>query len=77
MGIVIEIHDVPEDVHRILKARAAMSGASLSEYVRGALERAVARPTPEELASRIEARGAVDLAEPTEVTVRDLRDRGE
>jgi predicted HicB family RNase H-like nuclease len=42
MGIVIEIHDVPEEVHRVLKARAAMSGASLSEYVRGVLEHAAA-----------------------------------
>jgi hypothetical protein len=54
-----------------------MSGVSLSEYLRGVLGRAVARPTPQELAARIEARGSVELSEPTEVTVRDLRDRGE
>lgn len=54
-----------------------MSGVSLSEYLRGVLGRTAARPTPEELAARIEARGLVSLAEPTEVTVRDLRDRGE
>ena len=77
MGTLIQIRDVPDDVHRTLKARAAMSGMSLSEYLRGVLGRAVSRPTPEELAARIEARGAVELAEPTEVTVRDLRDRGE
>lgn len=77
MGTLIQIRDVPDDVHRTLKARAAMSGVSLSEYLRGVLGRAVARPTPEELAARIEARGAVELAEPTEVTVRDLRDRSE
>ncbi len=77
MGTIIQIRDVPDDVHRMLKARAAMSGVSLSEYLRGVLTRAVARPTPAELAARIEARRAVRLAEPTEITVRDIRDRGE
>jgi plasmid stability protein len=77
MGSLIQIRDVPEDVHRALKARAAMSGVSLSEYLRGVLARAAARPTPRELAARIEARGAVKLAEPTELTVRDIRSRGE
>jgi plasmid stability protein len=77
MGTLIQIRDVPDDVHRTLKARAAMSGVSLSEYLRGVLGRTVSRPTPEELAARIEARGAVSLVEPTELAVRDLRDRGE
>jgi antitoxin FitA len=77
MGILIQIRDVPDDVHRRLKARAAMSGVSLSEYLRGVLGRAVSRPTPEELAARIEARGPVSLRKPTELVVRDIRDRGE
>jgi plasmid stability protein len=73
----MQIRDVPEDVHRTLKARAAASGTSLSEYVRDLLERAAARPTPHELASRIEARGVVRLKEPSERTVRRIRERGE
>jgi antitoxin FitA len=77
MGTMVQIRDVPDDVHRTLKARAAMSGVSLSEYLRGVLSRAVARPTPAELAARIEARAAVNLGESTEITVRDIRDRGE
>jgi plasmid stability protein len=77
MGTLVQIRDVPDDVHRTLKARAAMSGVSLSEYLRGVLGRAVARPTPEELTARIEARGTVSLGEPTELAVRNLRDRGE
>lgn len=77
MGILVQIRDVPEDVHRALKARAAASGTSLSEYVRELLARAAARPTPEELAARIDARGAVRLNEPSERSVRRLRDRGE
>jgi plasmid stability protein len=73
----MQIRDVPEDVHRVLKARAAASGTSLSEYVRTLRARAAERPTPEELAARIRARGLVQLAEPSEVSVRRLRDHGE
>ncbi len=77
MGTLLQIRDVPDDVHRTLKARAAMSGVSLSEYVRGVLGRSTARPTPQELTARIEARGVVSLDEPTELAVRDVRDSGE
>jgi hypothetical protein len=38
------------------------------------LQSAAARPTPEELVDRIAARGRVKLDEPSEVTVRRLRD---
>jgi len=74
MGVLVQIRDVPEDVHRRLKARAAASGQSLSEHLRGVLSRAAAWPTPDELAERIEARGRVRLSEPSQDTVRRLRD---
>ncbi len=77
MGILVQIRDVPEDVHHTLKARAAMTGVSLSEYVRGVLARSASRPTPGELSARIAARGVVNLDEPSETAVRSLRDRGE
>lgn len=77
MGVLVQIRDVPEDVHRVLKARAAASGVSLSEYIRVMLARAASRPTPDELKARIQARGTVELSEPSEVAVRRLRDFGE
>lgn len=77
MGVLLQVRDVPEDVHHTLKARAALSGVSLSEYVRGVLTRTATRPTPAELATRIQTRGAVELAEASEVAVRAIRDRGE
>jgi plasmid stability protein len=77
MGVHIQICNVPDDVHNTLKARATLAGASLSEYARGVLTRAASRPTPEELSARIAARGATERVEPSEVTVRALRDRGE
>lgn len=77
MPSLVQVRDVPEDVHRKLKARAAASGQSLSEYVRTLLRQAAERPTPEELASRVRARGVVTRSEPSERSVRRLRDRGE
>jgi len=40
----VQIRDVPDDVHRELRARAAAAGMSLSEFLRGELERVAARP---------------------------------
>jgi plasmid stability protein len=77
MGVLLQIRDVPEDVHRTLKSRAAASGQSLSEYVRGVLGRTAERPTPAELAARIQARGAAQPREPSEATVRALREHDE
>jgi plasmid stability protein len=77
MGVLVQIRDVPDEVHHTLKARAAVSGVSLSEYVRGVLARSASRPTPTELAARIEARGAAELGEPSEMATRSIRDRGE
>ncbi len=77
MATLVQIRDLPDDVHRVLKARAAASGTSLSEYLRQLLARAASRPTPQELASRIEARGRVTLGETGANTIRRLRTRGE
>jgi len=77
MGVLVQVRDVPEDVHRTLKARAAAAGVSLSEYMRSVLARSASRPTPAELTMRIKARGAVALDEPSEQAVRAIRDRGE
>jgi len=77
MGVLVQVRDVPEHVHRTLKARAAASGLSLSEYLRGVLGRTASRPTPAELSARIDARGTAELGEPSEVAVRAVRDSGE
>ncbi|MDQ3935331.1 MAG: hypothetical protein M3340_11965 [Actinomycetota bacterium] len=77
MGVLVQIRDVPEDVHRALKARAAASGKTLSQYLRELLVASTSRPTADEMAARIAARGAVDPGEPSEVAVRAIRDHGE
>jgi antitoxin FitA len=77
MGILVQIRDLPEPIHRTLKARAAASGTSLSEYLRSLLAREAERPTPAELAARVAARGPVSLPGSSEVAVRRLRESGE
>ena len=77
MGTLIQVRDVPDHVHRKLKARAAASGVSLSEYVRSLLAKDATRPTPAELLDRVRARGTAGLGEPSEQAVRRLRDQGE
>lgn len=75
MPALVQIRDVPDEVHRRLKARAAAQGQSLSEYLRTILGAAAQRPTPAELAERIRLRGAVTPDEPSEAAVRRLRER--
>ena len=54
----LQIRNVPEDVKRVLKSRAAAAGQSLSEYALSELRRSAERPTFAELTERIRSRGA-------------------
>lgn len=63
MGKLVQVRDVPEAVHRTLKARAAQSGISLSDYLRGELALIASRPTPEEVRQRLRERTPVALPE--------------
>jgi plasmid stability protein len=74
MGVLIQIRDVREDVHRTLKSRAARRGVSLSEYLRGELERVAASPTPDELLERLQSRRPVRPAESSADALRAVRD---
>ncbi|MBA2426350.1 MAG: hypothetical protein H0V60_04600 [Actinobacteria bacterium] len=54
----ITVRNVPSEVHRELRARAARSGSSLQGFVLGELVRMANHPSPEELVDRIRARKA-------------------
>ena len=58
---MIQIRHVPEDLHRTLKARSAMAGMSLSDYLLAELQRLAQRPSREELVARLRSREQVDL----------------
>lgn len=71
---MIQIRNVPDEIHRAAKARAAMEGVSLSEFALAALRDAVARPTLAELEARIRLLGPVENAPDVAELVRAERD---
>lgn len=56
---MIQIRNVPEALHRKLKARAALAGKSLSDYLLEELRRTAERPTRAEILERIADREPV------------------
>lgn len=70
MGL-IQIRDVPDDVHRTLKVRAASEGTSLSQYVLREVTRVARTPTPAELDQRIRARGRAGVSTADILAARD------
>lgn len=58
MAVAITVRDVPDEVRDELAARAARSGRSLQEYVRGMLVDAASRPTASDVIARARARTA-------------------
>ena len=56
---MIQIRNVPQALHRRLKARAAFEGISMSQFVLREIEKALARPSRQELLAAIR-----DLSEP-------------
>jgi len=56
---MIQIRNVPEEVHRALKERAARDGTTMSDLIVRELPRIARRPTPEQLFERIGGRTPV------------------
>ena len=56
MPKMIQVRNVPDDVHRTLKVRAAAVGLSLSDYIKRDLEEAAGRPSLDEIDARVSAR---------------------
>ncbi len=70
----LQIRNVPEDVHRELKKRAAAMGMSLSEYALSELVRSTQQPTMEELMARIKALPPVEIGDAAVTIIRAHRD---
>jgi len=71
---MLQIKDVPEDVHRVLKGRAALAGLSLTEYARNTLAQAARRPSREELVADLSRIDPVDTSETAEQALAHIRD---
>ncbi len=75
MSKMIQVRNVPDDVHRTLKSRAAAAGTSLSDYIKRDLELAAARPTLEEVDARVSARGSSAVRSETVIAaLREVRE---
>ncbi|HEX4996717.1 MAG TPA: hypothetical protein VFY29_00725 [Terriglobia bacterium] len=72
---MVQIRNVPDSIHRKLKARAAGAGQSLSDYLLAEIERMLARPTREEMLTRIHTRRPVRLKTSAAILIREERDR--
>jgi len=76
MPKMIQVRNVPDDVHRTLKIRAASEGISLSDYIKRDLEELAKQATIEEVFADARARGESGIT--AEEIVSDLRQmRGE
>lgn len=73
MSKMVQIRNVPDEVHRTLKVRAARAGMSLSDYLREELIRRASIPTAEELIDRVRSRERVDLPESPAEIIRRIR----
>jgi len=75
MSKMIQLRNVPDALHRKLKARAALEGLSLSDFLTREARKIAMRPTDEEIRARLAALPPVELTtSPTQI-VREERDR--
>jgi plasmid stability protein len=71
---MIQIRNVPDAVHRVLKARAALAGMSLSDYLLTEIRQMTDRPSLSELRERLHRRERVEPAVSAAQAVRAERD---
>jgi plasmid stability protein len=71
---MIQLRNVPDSLHRGLKARAAMAGMSLSDYLLAEITEIAERPTLAELRGRLHTRRPVTASLDTARLVREERE---
>lgn len=71
---MIQIRNVPERLHRDLKARAARAGMTLSDYLLDVIRKAAERPDPDVLRMRVRERAPVYPSESPADAVRAERE---
>jgi len=73
MSVMVQIRNMPPELHRELKSRAALAGMSLSEFLLRELRRAAERPTVDEMRKRLASRQRVQPPISTAAAVRAER----
>ena len=74
MTKMIQLRNVPDALHRSLKARAALAGMSLSDYLLAEIREIAERPTLTELRDRLHKRKPVSAEFDTALLVREERE---
>lgn len=74
MPKMIQVRNVPDDLHRELRVRAARSGVSLSDYVLALAEADAATPPLSQTLQRIAGRRPMGVTESSAALVREGRD---
>jgi hypothetical protein len=69
MSKMIQIRNVPDDLHRDLKKRAALAGMSMSDYIKRELDRKSRKSTIKEIRERSKGR-----SEGSTMTTQDVVD---
>jgi hypothetical protein len=70
----VQIRNVPPEVHRQLKAQAALAGQSLNEYLLARVRELAGTPTIPEMVERMRQRGPYG-GPPSDTLVREDRDQ--
>ena len=70
----VQVRGVPDDVHRRLKAQAALAGQSLNDFLLARMSEIARTPSVPELAERIRRRAPYTGASSATV-IREARDR--
>ena len=74
MSKMIQVRNVPDNLHRTLKAQAALAGMSLSDFLLAEIRRVAERPTLAELRERLRGRSRVVASVSAAQAVRRERD---
>lgn len=74
MSKMIQLRNVPDDLHKVLKSRAALAGTSLSDYLIAEIQRHAEYPTLEELRLRLQTRTRVRPTVSPAQMIREERD---
>lgn len=73
MSKMIQLRDVPDQLHSVLKARAADAGMSLSDFIKKELERTAARPTMRQWLDRVSRAKPIPSKRSAAEIIRELR----
>lgn len=71
---MVQIRSVPKELHRRLKARAALEGLSMSSFVLREMRKSLDRPMRQEILDRLDAKPVRKLRRSAAEVIRAERD---